>query len=569
MAYNPYDAVNAIYKLKGQWSAANAAGDDAKKNAAAKAAQEYYSKLRNSNYGALADELAASSYEQAKSINDKWAKMGKTSTRDYLYSLGQSYGLSSGDVDKLISWDNQTGEVSFGGKKIGTPDSVVDGVSYWGDTSVLDGAFDDYVARSGVTRSKDSAVNQENESLFKKYNQEYEDLKNTNPFTTDEAKAILAKYDLAGLQGRDNAVAAGAGSNGGNIDSYAAANAMRQQSALVNQGQLTVLQAHQQKLDHARALLSDMGVNIDRVFNQSETEKNNAVSRDVAINEATGFNTDSQLKASSALWNSDGSLADTNTDYQAEINRVEGLLNSTQSDEEKQTYALTLKLLEMARNDKIAQTGSSESKTYKYQKLFDNATMKIDKEKIAQADRTLLAGQADNAAERDHEINKIKTSAALGVSTSGSGTSGSGGTTQKAMTGSQAATALKNGEINDTILNAYNTHNGTSYTVDNPPPVYKPAGLLTDKEVESWVNSLNTAISSDYPGKTALVPDTSNPGNYKPAEGVGSEYIILRVLKSDKLTDEQKKHLLADRFGIGEDRLQDVVADMLKDPHYK
>jgi len=279
MAYNPYSAVNAIYKLKGQWDSANNAGDTATKNSVAAKAQEYYKQLRSNGYGDIADQLTASNYAQAKSINDKWAKMGKTSTRDYLYSLGQSKGMSQTDVDKLISWDNLTGEVSFGGKKIGTPDSVVDGVSYWSDTSVLDNAFNDYISRSGTVRSPSTAVNQENEKLFAKYNQEYEDLKKTNPFETETGKAILAKYDLAGLQGRDNEVADNAGSNGGNIDSFAAANALRQQSTLINQGQMVALEAHQQKLDHARALLSDMGINIDRVFNQDETAKNNDVAR--------------------------------------------------------------------------------------------------------------------------------------------------------------------------------------------------------------------------------------------------------------------------------------------------
>ena len=279
MAYNPYSAVNAIYKLKGQWDSANNAGDTATKNSVAAKAQEYYKQLRRNGYGDIADQLTASNYAQAKSINDKWAKMGKTSTRDYLYSLGQSKGMSQTDVDKLISWDNLTGEVSFGGKKIGTPDSVVDGVSYWSDTSVLDNAFNDYISRSGTVRSPSTAVNQENEKLFAKYNQEYEDLKKTNPFETETGKAILAKYDLAGLQGRDNEVADNAGSNGGNIDSFAAANALRQQSTLINQGQMVALEAHQQKLDHARALLSDMGINIDRVFNQDETAKNNDVAR--------------------------------------------------------------------------------------------------------------------------------------------------------------------------------------------------------------------------------------------------------------------------------------------------
>lgn len=289
MSYNPYSAINAIYNLKGQWIDANKSNDTNTKNAVAAKAQTYYSQLRDNGYGDIADQLTTSDYTQAKAINDKYAKMGKTSTRDYLYSLGQSKGMSQSEVDKLIGWDNQTGEVSFGGKKIGTPDTVVDGVSYWSDTSILDNAFNDYVTRSNAVRSKATAVDQENEGLFSKYNQEYEDLKNTNPFETETAKAILAKYDLAGLQGRDNEAASVAGSNGGNIDSYAAANALRQQSSLINKGQMAVLEAHQQKLDHARSLLSDMGVNIDRVYNQDETTKNNEIARKSEIAAVSGY----------------------------------------------------------------------------------------------------------------------------------------------------------------------------------------------------------------------------------------------------------------------------------------
>ena len=308
MSYNPYSAVNAIYKLKGQWNNANNAGDTNTKNNVAAKAQQYYKQLRSNGYGDIADELAASNYTQAKAINDKWATMGKTKTRDYLYSLGQSKGMSKSDMDKIIGWDNLTGEVSLGGKKIGTPDAVVDGVSYWADTSKLDNAFNDYVSRTGTVRSKPMAVNQENEKLFEKYNQAYEDLQNTNPFETEIGKAILAKYDLAGLQGRDNAVASGSSTNGGNIDSYAAANAMRQQAALVNQGQMAALEAHQQKLEHARALLSDMGVNIDRVFNQDETAKNNDVARKSEIASVSGYTPDEWIASNNPYMNDDGTL---------------------------------------------------------------------------------------------------------------------------------------------------------------------------------------------------------------------------------------------------------------------
>ncbi len=289
MAYNPYSAINNVYKLKQQWVDADDAGDTYRKNEAAQKAQKYYSELESSGYADVAAELKASDVGRAKEITDKWATMGKTKTRDYLYDLGKGHGMSKSDVDKIIGWDNRTGNVIIGGQNIGAPDVEIDGVSYWGDTSKLDKAFKNYIDRTGTVRAPTTAVNQENEKLFGRYGEEWEDLKTTNPFTTEAAKAILAKYDLAGLQERDNQVAANAGNNGGNIDSFAAANALRQQAGLVSQGQTVVLDDHYRKLEHARQLLSDMGANIERVFSEDQTAQNNDVARKSEVANISGY----------------------------------------------------------------------------------------------------------------------------------------------------------------------------------------------------------------------------------------------------------------------------------------
>lgn len=364
MANSPYYYINKIYNSKGQWDNADKAGDTAAKNNIAAKTQQYYRQLRSDGYGDIADELAASNYTQAKAINDKWAKTGKNPTRDYLYSLGKGYGMSKSDIDNLIGWDNQTGEVSFGGKKIGKPDAVVDGVSYWGDTSILDSAFDDYIKRSGTTvsdemmsRKNTSEVNTKINDLWgiqtsdhnkvsNMWEQEYNDLKETNPFTTDEAKAILAKYDLSGLQGRDNEAASGGASNGGNIDSYAAANALRQQAALVNQGQMVVLEAHNKKLENARAILERLGVyqqgnyasmqntiglqqnESQRLFENSETAKNNKTDRLVKQSDVTGYVPNEWTIKNDSVYsdflNEDGSFnkEKENVDIQALIDRA-------------------------------------------------------------------------------------------------------------------------------------------------------------------------------------------------------------------------------------------------------
>ena len=91
----------------------------------------------------------------------------------------------------------------------------------------------------------------------------YDKLESTayeNPFETEEGKSIIGSYDLKAMQGRNNAVASGGASNGGNIDSYAAANALRQQAALKAKGQAMALDAHNNKINNVKGILESLGV---------------------------------------------------------------------------------------------------------------------------------------------------------------------------------------------------------------------------------------------------------------------------------------------------------------------
>ena len=148
--------------------------------------------------------------------------------------------------------------------------------------------------------------NSDRQMMTDKYTK-LEDTAYSNPFETDEAKAILGKYDLSALNSRNNAVASGGSANGGNIDSNAAANALRQQSALVNQGQMVVLDAHNNKINNVKGILESLGVyqqNQDkgmqntiglqqsegqRLFENGETAKNNEVARLSEQASVTGY----------------------------------------------------------------------------------------------------------------------------------------------------------------------------------------------------------------------------------------------------------------------------------------
>ena len=218
--------------------------------------------------------------------------------------------MSQSDVDAAIGWDESTGEISLGGKKIGRPDALVGGSSYWKDTSVLDNAFSDYVSRTGKTMPTSTTVSTGNEDVMEKYKRTFETAMNENPYETEVGKSIMGKYNLAAIQGRENQLASGAATNGGNIDSFSAANAMRQQAALIYQGQDAALSAHQQKIDNAQKILEGMGVHINRMFEQDETAKNNEVSRNVAKSEVTGYVPTEWTYDNNIYLNSDGTVRD-------------------------------------------------------------------------------------------------------------------------------------------------------------------------------------------------------------------------------------------------------------------
>lgn len=664
MAYNPYSAVNAIYGLKGKWNDANGVNDEAGKNSAASKAQSYYAQLRQNGYGDVADELAAADYTKAKNIRDKWAKMGKTSTRDYMYSSGKSKGLTSSDVDNLIGWDNQTGEVSFGGKKIGKPETIVDGVSYWSDTAPLDTAFNDYISRSGTVRSKELSVNQENENLFQKYNREYDDLKSTNPFETAEAKSILDKYDLAGLQGRDNAVADTAGSNGGNIDSFAAANALRQQASLVNQGQQAVLQAYQQKLDHARGLLSDMGVNIDRVYNQDETTKNNDVARKTQVSEVTGYVPEEWTVKNDAFLKNfvdeSGKLKSeyNNTDFQALANKAKtegntelakkyailrGLkifgnfdkygqylkegdigyttpqktanynLNEKQADLTEKTgrasvtgyvpneWAIkddaflknfvdeTGKLKSAYSNtdfQALANKAKAEGNTELAKKYAILRGLKIfgDFDKYGQylnegdigyiepqrtADYDLTKQQIDSAERISKDTNSASAAAAAAQAQGAENAAAIEAQNKLDIANIDAQNKLDVAQIEaqnalDQIAAKANTKDETAVGTNK-----STKAPLTESQVKSWVTYLNEALANKfadekYNGYQPVAVKEVGKNQYE-LGNVDSAYVIMRVLKSNDLTDKQKQYLLFDKFGLSEDQVNETI----RDKHYK
>lgn len=284
MAYNPRTAMEKIYEFKGIWEDADKVGDVAKKNEAAKKAQQYYSELKNNGYGTVANNLQKANYSQAsKYLNNYKIKSGNVQFRNYMYENLKPYGVTNDQVDKLTGFDPDAGEVTFAGRNIGKGEGIADNRTYF-KAQDLDNIIKDFTSNQGLSRSPEvlEGVHNEkidrelddyqsgvssNEDFYKKKYEETDDYnKNFNPYNSEIGKAIMEDYKHMGEVEGGNALADGAGSNEGNIDSFAAANAARQQLEFTNAGKQMVLADFNSRVGRAKEMLSDLGVQL-RGFN--------------------------------------------------------------------------------------------------------------------------------------------------------------------------------------------------------------------------------------------------------------------------------------------------------------
>lgn len=409
--YNPYSSIKSIYDLKKQWEDATKAGNTAAANAAAQNAQRYYQELRNNDYANVADQLSKVDYAGAKSIHDEYATAGKTAIRPYFETLAKANNMSSDEVNKLIKYDSNTGRVSFAGTDIGKPDAAVDGTSYW-EKDYLKGVWDSYI--------NDSKANDHNgvqgnaiytdrmDSASNKLDQQWNELGEHNNYMTDEYKAlverskipfteseelktslkyILPNYIVSGNKSAYGAVASGASGNSGNVDTFAAANAVRQRNAQVAQGTQMAYQlgldAYQGRIDNINKALQNMGVHRESLTNQqnanisndmamaqqafdngetqklnthnmTEEKKNNQVAREDAYSNITGEQSP-RVQYRGILFDDEGNFLPNldNVNVQALIDDVDERLKTATTSEEKSKLQETRDMLLTARAYKV------------------------------------------------------------------------------------------------------------------------------------------------------------------------------------------------------------------------
>lgn len=269
--YNPYNAYKHIVSAKGDWHTAKQLGQDP--NQYYQAALPHYQELTDNGYGWLAEELNRSDYTTAKGLRDKYAlkpdeqfevdgyvndmtavpetpAYGADPSTQKL--LDQAVGAGEGYQDFL----NQARDIGTGAVSTQPSDTVNNMLGQWqSGNERLNGAIQ-YDENGNVISGLNTAH----------YNIGREQLDRINNFDVTAQpyyQGIMDQYKLGGYNAAQGAYANGAANNGGNIDSYAAANANRQQLAFTTAGQQAALQAAQQNANNWQTLYSQMSQDLN------------------------------------------------------------------------------------------------------------------------------------------------------------------------------------------------------------------------------------------------------------------------------------------------------------------
>lgn len=175
--YNPYKAAESIVKSKAQYDEAKATGKDV--SPYENQAKQYYEELRNNGRNDIADTMQ---------------KSGFSAAADYLKTLKDDYGFSA---------DRQ-----------GTQNKSNDAYK---------------------------TIQSNNEDLKAASDKVYDNNINVNPLQKDYGVSIISGFGGAANEAYGKALRSGVSDNNGNADSFAAANANRQKTAMVSQGYDTAL----------------------------------------------------------------------------------------------------------------------------------------------------------------------------------------------------------------------------------------------------------------------------------------------------------------------------------------
>lgn len=265
--YNPYEDAKNILKNKGNYHTAKQMGTNYDQYK--EAAKPYYQNLRFNGYGDLADQLEASDFIQAQEIF-KGLKPD-TTVDDYFADLYSKTAetqstpkMSQAAEDMWNAWNNTNAILNGNEIKYDSNGNVVSGLN---------------VDHYNTGRNQLGYLN------------------NFDVTAQPYYQGIMNSFQLLGNNAARGEQAAGAANNAGNIDSYAQANANRQQLAFTTKGIEAALAAANQNQQNWQTLYDSMTGHLNNMGNQNANVLNayqnvystDSLERQNALNTAAGL----------------------------------------------------------------------------------------------------------------------------------------------------------------------------------------------------------------------------------------------------------------------------------------
>lgn len=265
--YNPYEDAKNILKNKGNYHTAKQMGTNYDQYK--EAAKPYYQNLRFNGYGDLADQLEASDFIQAQEIF-KGLKPD-TTVDDYFADLYSKTAetqstpkMSQAAEDMWNAWNNTNTTLNGNEIKYDSNGNVVSGLN---------------VDHYNTGRNQLGYLN------------------NFDVTAQPYYQGIMNSFQLLGNNAARGEQAAGAANNAGNIDSYAQANANRQQLAFTTKGIEAALAAANQNQQNWQTLYDSMTGHLNNMGNQNANVLNayqnvystDSLERQNALNTAAGL----------------------------------------------------------------------------------------------------------------------------------------------------------------------------------------------------------------------------------------------------------------------------------------
>lgn len=361
--YNPYDDVAGVVNMKSRYNQGKATGDPNYRSYNEQAKQ-YYDNLVRNGMGSVADELHSVDYDQAVDILKRYSP-----TPDYedFYSdlaattINNAQNPQPSDtVNRILNSFTNTDNLLNGEIKHDSNGNVIGGLNadhYNTGKNQLD-----YLNNFDVTK----------QSYY---------------------EPIMSEYKLKGYNAAQGEYADTGASNGGNIDSYAAANANRQQLAFTNAGMNAALAQANQNQGNWQALydsmtghLGNMGtINSNNLATGANIYATDSAERQNAVNNATALAQQEQQNRINQYV----------TDIEAAMNKENNdtTLKQAQMNSDLQKYIAKLEAAtgrQASQDDLEAARIAAQADMYASDRSLEGTKYKVDADKVSSNVESLL-----------------------------------------------------------------------------------------------------------------------------------------------------------------------------------